>query len=373
MAHDGRTRRNAVVIPYGRQWVDGDDIEAVVKVLEGDWLTQGPSVEEFEEAIANRVSARYAVAFANGTAALHAACAAAGLGPGDSVVTSPLTFVASANCARYVGAVVDFVDIEPETLNIDVARIPATADALVAVHFAGLPVDLSALSRRPRVVIEDAAHALGATTADGPVGNCSHSDMTTFSFHPVKTITTAEGGAVTTNSSSLAERLRSFRSHGIVRKPERGEWYYEVESVGYNYRLSDVHAALGLSQLGKLDRFLDRRNRLASRYNELLAELPVVLAPDAPTGTVHGRHLYPIRVENRNRVFAELRGAGIGVQVHYVPLTHHPTFELHPRERLRFPEVERAYEQLISLPLHPRLTDDAQDYVVAMLKEALHR
>ena len=359
------------MIPYGRQWVDDDDIEAVVKVLQGDWLTQGPAVEQFEEMIAQRVGARYAVAFANGTAALHAACAAAELGAGDSVVTSPLTFVASANCARYVGASVDFVDIDPATLNINVDKIPSSADALVAVHFAGLPVDVASLNTRPRVIIEDAAHALGATTADGPVGNCAHSDMTTFSFHPVKTITTAEGGAVTTNSSSLAERLRTFRSHGIVRKPERGEWYYEVESLGYNYRLSDIHAALGISQLGKLDRFVARRNRLASRYYELLADLPIQLAPDAPAGLIHGRHLFPIRVADRDRIFATLRGVGIGVQVHYVPVTHHPSFGVHVRERQRFPEVERAYEGLISLPLYPGLTDETQDYVVAMLKQAL--
>jgi UDP-4-amino-4,6-dideoxy-N-acetyl-beta-L-altrosamine transaminase len=360
------------VIPYGRQWVDDDDIEAVVKVLQGDWLTQGPTVDQFEETIAQRVGARYAIAFANGTAALHAACAASELGPGDRVITSPLTFVASANCARYVGARVDFVDIDPATLNIDVEKVPAHADALVAVHFAGLPVDLTALPRRPRVVIEDAAHALGATTTDGPVGNCAHSDMTTFSFHPVKAITTAEGGAVTTNSSTLAERLRSFRSHGIVRKPERGEWYYEVESLGYNYRLSDIHAALGISQMGKLDRFLTRRNRLASRYYELLSGLPVTIAPDAPGGTVHGRHLFPIRVADRENVFARMRRSGIGVQVHYVPVTRHPTFGLSAEDQARFPEAERAYEHLISLPLYAGLTDDAQDYVVAMLKEALH-
>ena len=259
----------------------------------------------------------------------------------------------------------------PATLNIDVEKVPPTADALVAVHFAGLPVDLTALSRRPRVVIEDAAHALGATTTDGPVGNCAHSDMATFSFHPVKTITTAEGGAVTTNSSSLAERLRTFRSHGIVRKPERGEWYYEVESLGYNYRLSDIHAALGISQMGKLDRFLARRNRLASRYYELLADLPIQLAPDAPADTIHGRHLFPIRVADRDRVFATC-AARASVQVHYVPVTRHPTFGLSAEDQARFPEAERAYEHLISLPLYAGLTDDAQDYVVAMLKEALH-
>lgn len=359
------------MIPYGRQWVDDDDIEAVVKVLQGDFLTQGPAVDQFEEMIAARVGARYAVAFANGTAALHGACAAARLGPGDNVVTSPLTFVASANCARYVGANIEFVDIDPATLNMSIADVPSTADALVAVHFAGLPMDLTALSHRPRIIIEDAAHALGATTADGPVGNCAHSDMTTFSFHPVKTITTAEGGMVTTNSPQLADRLRAFRTHGIVRMPGRGAWYYEVESLGFNYRLSDIHAALGASQLGKLDTFVRRRNQLAARYYELLEGLPVQVAPDAPDGTTHGRHIFPIRVDRRDDVFAALRQAGIGVQVHYVPVTHHPSFGLHARDWQKFPNVERAYEQLISLPLYPGLLDSAQDYIVTMLKEAL--
>jgi dTDP-4-amino-4,6-dideoxygalactose transaminase len=241
------------VIPYGRQCIDDDDVEAVVKVLRGDFLTQGPMVEHFEEQLAATVEARYAVAFSNGTAALHAACAAAGLGAGDLVVTTPLTFVASANCARYVGASVDFVDIEPGTLNLDPSLVPAHADALVAVHFAGLPVALDRLAHRPRVVLEDAAHAIGARTPDGPVGNGAHSDMTTFSFHPVKTVTTGEGGAVTTNDPALAERLRRFRSHGVVHKPEQGGWYYEVETLGFNYRLTDLHAALGASQLTKLD------------------------------------------------------------------------------------------------------------------------
>ena len=359
------------MIPYGRQWVDDDDIEAVVKVLQSDWLTQGPAIEQFEEMIATRTGARYAVAFANGTAALHGACAAAHLGTGDVVVTSPLTFVASANCARYVGANVEFVDIDPSTLNISVADVPSTADALVAVHFAGLPVDLTALPHRPRVIIEDAAHALGATTADGPVGNCAHSDMTMFSFHPVKTITTAEGGIVTTNSAIFADRLRAFRSHGIVPMPGRGAWYYEVETLGFNYRLSDIHAALGASQLGKLDSFIRRRNQLAARYYELLDGLPVQVPPDAPDGTTHGRHIFPIRVERRDDVFAALRQAGVGVQVHYVPVTHHPSFGFHARDRQLFPETERAFERLISLPLYPGLLDSAQDYIVTMLKEAL--
>jgi len=351
------------VIPYGRQSVDQDDIDAVVEVLRGDWLTQGPHVEDFERALAERVGVRYAVAFANGTAALHGACAAAGLGPGARVATSTLSFVASANCARYVGAEVELLDVDATTLNLDPARVPRGLDGLVAVHYAGLPVDLGALAHRPRVVIEDAAHAIGAATPDGPVGNCARSDLCCFSFHPVKTVTTAEGGAVTTNDGELAERLRRFRSHGMVRRPERGGWYYEIGELGFNYRLTDLQAALGSSQLGKLDRFIATRERLARRYDELLTDLPVTTPPSAPHGSVHGRHLYPVRVAERDRVFAELREAGVGVQVHYIPIHHHP---LHAG-RGAFPVADAVYEQLVSLPLYPTLTHADQDRVVAAL------
>jgi dTDP-4-amino-4,6-dideoxygalactose transaminase len=256
------------VIPYGRQTISGDDLDAVARVLSGDWLTQGPAVAEFEEAVVAAPGARRAVAFANGTAALHAAVAVAGLGPGDRVATSPLTFMASANCARYVGASVVLVDIEPETLNLDPAGVGPDIDALVAVHYAGLPVDLSALSYRPRVIIEDAAQALGALTPDGPVGNCARSEMCCFSFHPVKPITTAEGGIVTTNSDHYAEALRRFRNHGIVQRPERGGWYYEIDSIGFNYRLTDLQAALGSSQMPRLEAFIAKRADIAARALE---------------------------------------------------------------------------------------------------------
>jgi len=359
------------VIPYGRQSVDDDDIEAVVKVLRGDWLTQGPAVDAFEELLAATVEARYAVAFANGTAALHAAAWAAGLGPGSTLATSPLTFVASANCGHYVGADVSFVDLNADTYNLDVTAVPAGLDALVAVHYAGLPVDLTALAHRPRVVIEDAAHAIGARTADGPVGNCARSDLCCFSFHPVKTITTAEGGAVTTNDEALAERLRRFRHHGIEPRPDLGGWAYEVVEPGMNYRLTDVHAALGASQLTKLDRFVARRNELAGRYRELLAELPVGLAPEGGADVVHGRHLYPIHVPERRRVFEHLRGAGIGVQVHYVPVTHHPLYGNPAWSARQFPVTEQVYGGLLSLPMFPSLTDEDQQHVVDVLREAL--
>jgi UDP-4-amino-4,6-dideoxy-N-acetyl-beta-L-altrosamine transaminase len=359
------------MIPYGCQSVDEADVAAVVKVLTGNWLTQGPHVEEFEEALRDVAGAKHAVAFSSGTAALHGAAAAAGLGPGDSVVTSPLTFAASANCARYVGARPAFVDIDPETLNLDAALLPRDADALVAVHFAGLPMDLSALPRRPRVLIEDAAHALGATTPDGPVGNCANSDLCVFSFHPVKAITTGEGGAVTTNSAELATRLRRFRNHDIVPTPDAGGWAYEIPGDGYNYRLTDLQAALGASQLTKLDRFVRRRQELAERYRRLLADMPLELPPEPKPGSTHAYHLFQIRVDDRRRVYDALRASGIGVQVHYVPLHHHPVFAEFIPPGMTFPKTDRAYDRLLSLPLFPDLTETDQDTVVKALEEAL--
>lgn len=357
------------MIPYGHQSVDGDDIAAVVDVLEGEWLTQGPHVREFEEALASAVGARFAVAFVNGTAGLHAAAAAAGLGPGDLVVTSPLSFVASANCARYVGASTAFVDIDPNTLNLDLRQVPAEAAAVVAVHYGGLPADLSLLPFRPRVVIEDAAHALGALTPDGPVGSCARSHLCVFSFHPVKAITCGEGGAVTCNDPDLAGRLRAFRNHGITPRPEQGGWAYDVSTVGFNYRMTDIQAALGRSQLTKLERFVVRRQELARRYRAALADLPLELPPEPPPGFTHAYHLFPVRVGDRRRVFDGLRTAGIGVQVHYVPITHHPLYA--SGSGARVPNAESAYERLISLPLFPALTEAEQDKVVATLKTLL--
>lgn len=359
------------MIPYGRQSIDDDDIAAVVAVMRSDFLTQGPAVEEFEESLRDATGARHAVAFANGTAALHAAVAVAGLGPGDVVATSALTFAASANCARYVGAHVQFVDIDPRTLNLNVSAVSRDVDALVAVHYAGLPVDLTRLSTRPRVIIEDAAHAIGASTPDGPVGNCAHSDMTCFSFHPVKTITTGEGGAVTTNSADLASGLRSFRHHGIVKSPDDPFWRYDIERLGYNYRLTDMQAALGSSQLSRLDSFLTRREEIARRYRrELADDERVLLPPQAPAGARHGRHLFPIRIEERDRIFDELRAAGIGVQLHYLPPYRFSSFAGtgSPEE---FPETERAFARLLSLPIYPNLTESQQSAVIAAVRAAL--
>jgi UDP-4-amino-4,6-dideoxy-N-acetyl-beta-L-altrosamine transaminase len=359
------------MIPYGRQTIEEDDIAAVVEVLRGDWLTQGPTVEKFERAVAEYVGADFAVAFSSGTAALHGAAFAAGLGPGDILVTSPLTFMASANCARYVGARPMLIDIDPATWNLDLEQMPDNASGVVAVHFAGLPVDFAHArwKKRPPVVIEDAAHALGAHTPDGPVGNCRYGDLCCFSFHPVKPITTGEGGMVTTNNNDLAARLRRFRSHGIVRMPERGDWYYEIGELGYNYRLTDIQAALGVSQMKKLDRFIDRRNEIAATYRELLAGLPVGLPPAAPQGFRHGYHLFPITVLNRPAVFASLREAGIGVQVHYVPVNKHPLSDDILRPPNGTPTSDLLYDSLISLPIFPGLADHDINQVVDTLEK----
>jgi perosamine synthetase len=359
------------VIPYGRQSIDDSDIAAVADVLRGDWLTTGPHVAAFEGALAATVDAPFAVAFANGTAALHAAAAVAGLGPGDIVATSALTFVASANCARFVGATPLLVDIDPATLNLDPARVPEDARALIAVHYAGLPVDLRTLPRRPDIVIEDACHALGAMASDGPVGNCALSDMTVFSFHPVKAITTGEGGAVTTRDSALAEQLRRFRSHGTVPSPQEGPWAYDVASLGFNYRLTDLQAALGTNQLRRLKSFLERRTELAKRYREGLAGYPVVLPPEAPPGFTHGLHLFPVQVMNRRQVFDRLVAAGIRPQVHYVPVYHHSLYADLGVGPADYPHTEAAYERLLSLPLYPTLHEADQDKVIDTLIRAV--
>ncbi len=363
------------MIPYGRQSIDEDDIAAVVEVLRGDWLTQGPAVAAFEDALATRVEAQYAVAFCNGTAALHGAVAAAGIGPDHHVVTSPLSFVASANCARYVGASVGFADIDPTTWNVDLQKLPQ-CDALVAVHYAGLPVDFTRMHSRPSIIIEDACQSLGARTALGPVGNCAASDMTVFSFHPVKSITCGEGGIVTTNSAEFAESLRRFRSHGTVPKPEHGGWYYEVETLGFNYRMTDMQAALGRSQLDKLATFVAMRNALADRYRRGFRDrgaVGVVLPPMAPTGTKHAYHLFPVLVSDRRRVFEELRTEGIGVQVHFVPIYRHPLYADCGANPTDFPVTEHVYAGVLSLPLHPTLSKRDQDKVIDAVVAAAAR
>jgi len=377
-----------VPIPYGRQAISEDDIAAVVAVLRGDWLTQGPAVEAFEAAVADLCEVPYAVAFSSGTAALHGAAFAAGLGPGDELVTSAITFAASANCAAYLGARPCFADIDPATWNVNaetiVAALTDRTRAVVPVHFTGLPAPIADIRQRVGDgvrIIEDAAHAIGARQVDEPVGSCRHSDMAVFSFHPVKTVTSAEGGMVTTRDPELHQRLLDFRTHGMVRdedrlrRPGEGGWYMEQQMLGFNYRLSDVHSALGTSQLAKLEPFLARRNEIAARYRAALDDVPqLVLAPEAGAGERHGRHLYAVRHRDgataRRRLYDGLRDRGILAQVHYLPVYLHPWYrdslELQPG---LCPHAEEYYAGCLSLPCYPLLSDAEQDSVLAAVLE----
>jgi UDP-4-amino-4,6-dideoxy-N-acetyl-beta-L-altrosamine transaminase len=376
------------LLPYGRQWISDEDVAAVAEALRSDLITQGPLIERFERAVTDRLGARHAVAVTSGTAALHAAAHAAGLGPGDELITSPMTFSASANCALYMGAEPRFVDITPTDWNIDGRAATSAAGertrAIVAVSYAGLPVDLRPFDGlRGRVVlIEDAAHAIGAHRHGRMVGGPGGADMTVFSFHPVKTITTGEGGLITTEDDELARRLRVFRTHGIThdgveRGPTDGAWRYDMQTLGFNYRITDFQCALGISQLARLDEWVARRNELARRYRELLAdEKRVELPPEAPAGSLHGYHLFVVRVragaEARLRAFERLREAGIWVQVHYIPV-----YRLHHyRETLGYPQdecpvTESLYAGAISLPMFPAMADSDVDRVAGELGAAL--
>lgn len=378
------------MIPYGRQSISDEDVAAVVAVLWSDFLTQGPAVPRFEGEVARIVGAGHAVAVNSATSALHIACLALGLGTGDVLWTVPNTFVASANCGLYCGAAVDFVDIDPVTLNMSVSALTAKLVAaeragrlpkvIVPVHFAGEPCDMAAigaLARRYGVrVIEDASHAIGARQGGRMVGDCAHSDVTVFSFHPVKIVTTAEGGMAVTQDAALAERMALFRSHGITRDPAlmRGEvdgpWSYQQLELGYNYRMTDLQAALGLSQLSRLEAFIARRQELAARYDRLLAGLPVG-RPHRDGANLSALHLYPVQVARRAEVFHALRGAGVGVNVHYHPVHLQPYYRALGFAVGQFPVAEGYYDRAITLPLHPMLTEAEQDHVVASLKAAL--
>jgi UDP-4-amino-4,6-dideoxy-N-acetyl-beta-L-altrosamine transaminase len=383
-------------IPYGRQNITPADIEAVVDVLRSDFLTQGPVVPAFERAVADRVDARHAVALNSATSALHAVCLAMGLKAGDMLWTSPISFVASANCALYCGARVDFVDIDRETFNLcpeALARKLEQAEGkdslpkiVVVVHMTGQPCDLSAihaLSRRYGFrIIEDASHAIGARYRGRPIGNCEFSDAVVFSFHPVKIITTGEGGMVLTNDPEIAYKVALFRSHGITRDAQRlihqpdGPWYYEQLELGYNYRMTDIQAALGLSQLQQLEESVEARHRLARRYDELVAELPL-LVPAQRAESRSSFHLYVVRLRldridrSRRQVFEAMRADGIGVNVHYIPIYSQP---YHMRAGVRaadFPQAEAYYREAISIPMFPTLSSAQQDCVVKSLRNAL--
>lgn len=381
------------MIPYGRQDITSEDIAAVEAVLRSDFLTQGPAVPGFEQALAAYCGAARGVAMNSATSALHVACLALGLGPGDRLWTSPNTFVASANCGLYCGAEVDFVDTDPATYNMSVAALEARLVAAAAegrlpkvvipVHFAGQSCEMRAIHALGQQygfrIIEDASHAVGATYLGEPVGNCRYSDITIFSFHPVKIITTAEGGMAMTNDPALAERMERLRSHGITRDPaamawdSEGPWYYQQVELGYNYRITDLQAALGRSQLARLDDYVARRHAIAARYDAALAGLPLTTPWQHPDSR-SALHLYPIRLHDASRrreVFEALRAAGIGVNVHYIPVHTQPHYHRLGFRPGDFPEAERYYAGAISLPMFPTLTPAQQDEVVAALARVL--
>jgi len=371
-------------LPYGRQWIDEEDIEAVVEALKGDFLTTGPYVSRFERAIADYVGAKYAVAFSNGTAALHGACFAAGIGEGDEVITTPMTFAASANCVLYRGGVPVFADIDEKTYNIDPQsveeKITERTKAIIPVDFAGLPADLDPIleiaEKHRLVVIEDAAHALGAVYKGRKVGSIS--DMTMFSFHPVKLITTGEGGIIVTNNEEYYERLLQFRTHGITRDRSRmaedhGPWYYEMQFLGYNYRLTDIQAALGLSQLKKIEKFLELRRRYAAMYNDAFKGMDELILPHQPEWAESGWHLYVIRLRpeklaaSRREIFEALQRQNIGVNVHYIPVHYQPYYRKLGYDKGICPKAERLYEEILSLPLFPAMSEqDVRDVIEAV-------
>lgn len=383
-------------IPYGRQDINQADIDAVIEVLKSDFLTQGPLVPKFEKLVAQHCGAKYALAVNSATSALHIACIALGLGSGDWLWTSPVTFVASANCGLYCGSKVDFVDIDPRTYNlcpvalekklIEAEKSGQLPKIVVPVHLCGQPCDMKAIhalaQRYGFKIIEDASHAIGGKYQGEPIGNSRYSDITIFSFHPVKIVTTAEGGMALTNHADLAGRMALLRSHGITRDPEQmiypidGPWHYQQIELGYNYRMTELQAALGVSQMARLERFVIRRNELARRYDRLIENLPVT-APWQKPDIYSGRHLYVIRLQleviqkTHLQVFESLRQMGIGVNLHYTPIHTQPYYRQFGFKRGDYPIAESYYADAISLPLYSSLTNQDQDRVIASLVEAL--
>lgn len=375
------------MLPYGRQTIEDDDVASVIAVLRSDFLTTGPEVAALEADLSSATGARYAAVLNSGTSALHAAYAAAGIGPGDEIVTSPLTFAATANAALYLGAKPVFADIDPSTGLLDPARaeeaVGPRTRAIVPVDFGGLPADYDALRtiavERGLPIVADAAHSLGASAVDVPVGALA--DTTVLSFHPVKTITTGEGGAVLTSDRQVHDRVLAFRSHGMVRDPKRlsrdeGPWYMEMQSLGYNYRLTDLQAALGRAQLRKLPRFLARRREIAARYDRELCGVPGLQLPQGRPGAQSAWHLYVVRVTDktqRRAFFEQLRARGIGVQVHYLPVYLHPYYaELGYRPGL-CPIAEDFYARAVTIPLHPTMTDEDVGRVITAVAEVARR
>lgn len=381
----GRATR-AQILPYGRQAVDEADIAEVVNVLRGEYLTTGPTLATFENKIADYVGTRYAVAFSSGTAALHGAAFAVGIQAGDEVITTPMTFAASANCILYMGGTPVFADIQPDTYNIDPVSVERLVTdrtkAIIPVHYMGQPVDMDeivAIARKHRLtVIEDAAHALGATYKGKKIGGIGN--LAVFSLHPVKLITTGEGGVVTTDDGYLYERLLRFRSHGITRNigqfaEYHGPWYYEMQDLGFNYRLTDIQAALGLSQMNKLDAFIARRTEIARRYTEAFAGMLELMVPQQRLDRASGWHLYIIKLNlfrlrvGRRQIFEALLEENIGVNVHYIPVYYHPYYQRSGYKKGTCPQAEDLYERIITLPLFPKMTDqDVTDVIRAVHK-----
>ncbi len=380
------------MIPYGRHFIDKNDIKEVVKALKSAFISQGPKISEFEERLAKYCGAKYAVAVSSGTAALHIACLAAGMGKGDEAITTPITFVATANSILYSGATPVFADIGYEDMTIDAdeikKKISSRTKAILPVHFAGLPCDLAEISKISRkhdlIVIEDSCHALGAAYKGHPIGSCRYSDMSVFSFHPVKHITTGEGGMVTTNSKKIYQKLLALRSHGIYKKKSlinaKGGWYYEMRDLGFNYRMTDVQAALGCSQMNKLAQFLKSRDRIARAYNKAFRDslgnsvkLPAVDFLDR----THSWHLYILRLNegssrvSRRGLYEELHLKGVGAQVHYIPVTSHPYYRNKGYKTSDFPNSKKFYNNAISLPLHPKMTNGQVDHVIKTVKQII--
>jgi len=376
------------MLPYGRQWIDDADVDAVVEVLRSDWLTTGPKVAGFETEFARVVGAKHAVAVSSGTAALHAAMYAADIKAGDEVIVPPMTFAATANCVLYQDGTVVFADVQHDTLLLDPQKVLDAATgrtrAVIAVDYTGQPADLDDLAAIARergwIFIEDAAHSLGASYRDRLVGSIA--DLTTFSLHPVKQITAGEGGVVTTNDDQLALRLRTFRNHGIStdhrQREQQGSWYYEMIDLGYNYRLTDFQCALGCSQLRRLSEWVGRRGEIAARYDEAFRTLPLDPLRMKEDRT-SSRHLYVVRLRleelraDRAAVFRALRDSGLGANVHYIPVHYHPYYQRLGYQKGAYPESERAYERLITLPLYPRLTDEDVSRVIDVVSNVLSR
>ena len=381
-------------IPYGRQSIDRSDISAVLKALGSDWITQGPKVSEFEGALRRYCRSKYAVAVSSGTAALHIACLAAGIKKDDEVITSPITFAASANSVLYCQGRPVFADIQPDTANIDPEEIRKKVSkktrAIIPVHYAGYPCDMVEIKgiadKHGLIIIEDAAHALGAWYKKSRIGSCRYSDMAVFSFHPVKTITTGEGGAVLTNDIDLYKKLIDLRSHGIVKEPERftgkgssdrGSWYYEMQQLGFNYRITDFQCALGISQLSKIDKFINRRRKIAGIYDRVLSGIGEIEIPHYGNDSRSAYHLYYIRLidkeirSKKEQLFHSLRKNGIGVQVHYIPVYLHPYYAKLGYKKGACPKAERFYHEAISIPIHPLMNDKEVIYVGDVIKRIL--